>query len=271
MNVINSTVHVANQNWIIPTYDVVHWQGKRHQWCVVIPVINEGERISRLLERMADLRIADQADIIVMDGGSNDGSLSQELVMRYGVSGWLIKTGPGRLSAQLRCAYGFALEQAYNGIITIDGNNKDDPTTIPDFIAHLANGFDFVQASRFIKGGVAINTPWIRDMAIRWLHAPILRVFSGFAWTDTTQGYRAYSRRMLCDDRVAPFRSIFNGYELLAYLSYCAPRLGYQCIEHPTMRSYPIGKVPTKISTFSGNFSVFSVLLKACFGCYNPK
>ena len=39
------------------------------------------------------------------------------------------------------------------GIITIDGNNKDDPEAIPHFIESLNKGIDFVQASRFIKGG----------------------------------------------------------------------------------------------------------------------
>ena len=77
----------------------------------------------------------------------------------------------------------------------------------------------------------------------------MLSLFSGFKWTDTTQGFQAY--------------------ELLAYLSYRAPKLGYRCVELPTIRRYPKGEVPTKISSFKGNFSVLLVLFKACFGAYN--
>ncbi|MOA14132.1 hypothetical protein D3C78_1342180 [compost metagenome] len=58
-------------------------------------------------------------------------------------------------------------------------------------------------------------------------------------------------------------------YELLAYLSYRAPKLGYHCIELATVRRYPKGEVPTKISGVKGNFKVLAVLLKACFGFYN--
>ncbi|UUZ47154.1 hypothetical protein LP420_27115 [Massilia sp. B-10] len=56
-------------------------------------------------------------------------------------------------------------------------------------------------------------------------------MFSGFRWTDTTQGFRAYSRKMLSDPRVAPFREVFASYELLAYLSLRVPQLGFRCIE----------------------------------------
>lgn len=224
-----------------------------------------------LLSKMATLKIDALADIIIVDGGSKDGSLELSRLQQIGIRGLLVKTGPGRLSAQLRCAYAFALDQDYEGIVTIDGNDKDDPEAIPRFINALKSGLDFVQASRFIAGGVAENTPTSRDFAIRFIHAPMLSVFSGFRWTDTTQGFRAYSRKMLLDTNIAPFRDVFVTYELLAYLSCRAPKLGYKCVELPTVRRYPKGDVPTKISSFRGNLSVFKVLIKACFGKYNSE
>jgi dolichol-phosphate mannosyltransferase len=155
--------------------------------------------------------------------------------------------------------------------VTIDGNDKDDPDAIPRFIDAIEQGYDFVQASRFLAGGVAENTPKSRDFAIRFIHAPMLSLASGFHWTDTTQGFRAYSRAMLLDPRVAPFRDEFTTYELLAYLSYRVPKLGYRCVELPTVRRYPKGEVPTKISSVRGNLSVLQVLMKACAGQYNPR
>jgi len=255
----------------VPTYEVLRWSGRRTLFCLIIPVINEGERIRRVLERIKALGISEQIDVIVVDGGSNDGSLSDALLDTTGVVGLLLKTGPGKLSAQLRCAYAFALEQGYQGIVTIDGNNRDEPSAIPKFVKALDKGFDFAQASRFIAGGQEENTPWKRRLAIRWLHAPLLSLASGFHWTDTTQGFRAYSRRMLEDPRVAPFREIFQKYELLAYLSYRAPKLGYRCIELPTLRRYPKDeKVSTKISPFRGEFEVLQTLITACRGGFDP-
>ena len=251
----------------VPAFRATLWRGRRFAYCVVIPVINEGERLAQLLARMQALGIDARADIIIVDGGSTDGSVEPSKLPS--VQGILVKSGPGKLSAQLRCGYAFALDEGYEGVVTIDGNNKDDPEAIPRFIAALQAGWDFVQASRYVPGGVAENTPKLRDFAIRWIHAPLLSVFSGFRWTDTTQGFRAYSARLLSDPRIAPFRDVFDTYELLAYLSYRAPKLGYRCIELPTARRYPPGKVPTKISRIGGTVSILRILLFTCLGFYN--
>jgi len=254
----------------VPASTTVFWLGRRSRHAVVIPVINEGDRILNLLRRMQAQGIDALVDIVIVDGGSSDGSLETERLKSLGVRGLLLKTGPGKLSAQLRCAYAFVLDEGYEGIVTIDGNDKDDPDAIPQFLRAIDGGVDFVQASRYLAGGVAENTPLSRDLAIRLIHAPLLSLCSGFHWTDTTQGFRAYSRRLLLDPRVAPFRDVFSGYELLAYLSWQAPRLGYRCQEIATARRYPKGEVPTKISAFRGNLTVLLVLLRTCLGHYRP-
>lgn len=271
---MNSTPDISpdvRATWQVPAFNTPLWLGRQHPWCVVIPVINEGDRIKSLLSRMAALKIDALADIIIVDGGSRDGSLELSFLQQLGVRGLLVKTGPGKLSAQLRCAYAFALGQGYAGIVTIDGNDKDEPQAIPAFLEKLAEGVDFVQASRFIQGGVAINTPRSRNLAIQLIHAPLLSLASGFHWTDTTQGFRAYSRGMLLDARIAPFRDVFIAYELLAYLSYRVPKLGFRCVELPTSRIYPPGEVPTKIGGMRGNIDLMKVLLTACAGGYDPE
>lgn len=255
--------------WQVPSYKILLWTEKLNDSCIVIPIINEGARIYSLLDKIAKAGIHTITDIVIVDGGSTDGSIDIDAFVKLGVKGVLVKIGPGKLSAQLRCGYSFVLDKGYKNIITIDGNDKDDPVAIPQFIDALNNGYDFVQASRFISGGLAVNTPKSRDFAIKWIHAPLLSIASGFRWTDTTQGFRAYSSKLLLDDRVAPFRDVFVTYELLAYLSYISPKLGFRCIEIPTSRIYPEGDIPTKISSFKGNLSVLLILFKACIGRYN--
>jgi len=268
----NKTISFDIKNkWQIPDYEIAFWLGPKLKYCVVIPVINEGERIQKLLKRMFELCIHEIADIIIIDGGSNDGSLEIEFLSNLKIRGLLVKKGYGKLSAQLRCAYSFALKHGYDGIITIDGNNKDDPEAIPNFILKLDQGFDFIQGSRFIDGGVEENTPKLRKLAIRFIHAPALSFASGFKWTDTTQGFRAYSKNVLLDPRINPFRDIFIKYELLSYLSYRIPTLSFKCVEIPTSRKYPKGQVPSKINGIMGNINIFIVLLKTCLKFYNTK
>ena len=257
-------------DWEVPEFRIEYWDGKTSDYCVVVPVFNEGDRIRQFVRRLKESSIYSIADVIIVDGGSTDGSLDQAYLRAHSIRGLLTKIGSGKLSSQLRVAYAFSLLGDYDGIVTIDGNNKDDPQTIHEFISLARKGYDFIQASRFIKGGRHRNTPFLRYLAILLIHAPLLSICSGFHWTDTTQGFRAYSRISLLDPRVKPFRTIFKDYELLAYLSYRIPKLGLKCIETPTSRLYPKGKAPTKISSFRGSIGLIRTLLHACFGKFNP-
>ncbi len=262
---------IISSTWEVPLYEVKVFAPRRTKYCLVIPVYNEGERIRSVLTKLQ--KYTDRIDVCVLDKGSTDGSLEPSLLQTLGVRALLIKDAhdTGKLSAQLRMGYAYALNEGYEGIVTIDGNDKDDVDALPSFIVRLDEGYDFVQASRYVPGGKGINTPVIRDLAIRIIHAPLISILSRFHYTDTTQGYRAYSRTFLLDERVAPFRKIFAGYELLAYLSVKAPRLGYRVIETPVTRTYPKGKVPTKISAVRGNLDLFTILAKLCVNGYDKR
>lgn len=256
--------------WDIPSFEVKSFFVKRTRYCLVIPVLNEGERIRRVLTKAK--RFTRDVDIIIADKGSTDGSLDEIFLSATDVRAVLTLRAPGRLSTQLRMAYAWALREGYEGIITIDGNDKDDVDALPKFIARLNEGYDFVQASRYIEGGEGVNTPPIRHFAVRCIHAPVISYVSGYSYTDTTQGFRAYSKRVLMDTRVAPFRDIFMGYELLGYLSVRIPELGYRVIEVGTTRTYPLGvKVPTKISFIKGNYQLLKILFDLVFHRYDPK
>lgn len=211
------------------------------------------------------------ADIIIADGGSTDGSTSRRNLEERGVSTLLTKTGTGGLSAQLRMAFAFTLSQGYSGIITIDGNGKDGTDAIPTFIRLLGDGAGFIQGSRYLPGGAAENTPMDREFAVKMLHAPLLSLAAGIRYTDTTNGFRGFSAAFLRDDRVAPFRDIFDTYNLHFYLSVRAAQLGYKVIETPVRRSYPAkGRIPTKISGFSGRLHILKQLIVTVAGGYNP-
>ncbi|NNF15497.1 MAG: glycosyltransferase family 2 protein [Gammaproteobacteria bacterium] len=242
---------------------------RRNRYCVCVFVINEGERIVAQLEKMRPL--ANDFDIIIADGGSTDGSLATDGLERAGVRALLTKTGAGKLGAQMRMALFYALQQGYDGVIVIDGNNKDDPAAIPRFAQALDKGFDHIQGSRFIAQGVAVNTPVSRLLGLKLVHAPLVSLASGFRYTDTTNGFRAYSRRLLEDARVAPFREVFAGYELHYYLAIRAARLGFKVTEVPVTREYPThGKTPTKISPLKGNATILKALFKACLHRFDP-
>ena len=255
----------------VPKFECTEYDEKRKDYVVLIPIINEGERIWLELQRAVEHNISDFADIVICDGGSTDGCTAEDKLKSLKVNTLLIKQDTGKQGAQLRMGIWWALERGYEGIITIDGNNKDSIEDVPCFIEKLKEGYDLVQGSRFIKGGKAINTPFVRYVSVRLIHAPVISLTSHQHFTDTTNAYRAYSRRYLTDERVQPLREIFMTYELLAYLSVRASQIGMRACEIPVTRTYPPkGKTPTKISFFKGNANLMKILLYNASGKYRP-
>lgn len=256
----------------VPKFESMEYHNRTRDYVVLIPIINEGDRIYKELCRAKKYHVAECADIVICDGGSTDGCTAEARLRKLDVNTLLVKQDVGKQGAQLRMGIWWALQRGYKGIVTIDGNNKDSIEDVPRFIDKLEEGYDFVQGSRFIKGGRAINTPFIRTVAVRFVHAPVISVTAHQRFTDTTNAYRAYSAKYLMDERVQPLRDIFMTYELLAYLSVRATQLGMKACEIPVTRAYPkTGKPPTKISFFKGNSELVKILFKNVLGAYTPK
>ena len=256
----------------VPRFELEEYAGKSSKYCLLIPIINEGERIRRELERAQRAGIHQLVDIAICDGGSTHGCTDSQRLRALGVNALLVKRDAGKQGAQLRMGIHWALERGYDGILTIDGNDKDSIEDVPKFIEKLEEGYDLVQGSRFVPGGRAVNTPKSRYWAVKLIHAPLISLTAGQRFTDTTNAYRAYSRRYLTHPGVQPLRDIFQTYELLAYLSVRATQLGLRACEVPVTRAYPEGEpTPTKIRGMKGNGELMTILLKNLAGAYRPR
>lgn len=272
---LRKTKMERNRNFVlknitgVPDYQVTKFAEKSNRTALLIPVLNEGQRIIVQLEEMK--RYSIPADIVIADGGSTDGLLELLVENDLNVVTFLVKLGEGQLSSQLRMGFHFCLESGYESVITMDGNNKDNPAGVETINKALRNNADYVQGSRFVKGGKAVNTPLLRYLAIRFLHAPITSFGAKFWYTDTTNGFRGFSRKLLTSQEISIFRNVFQSYELLAYLPIRAKQVGLKVIEVPVTRAYPLGeKTPTKIRGFRAQINLLKILIKAVKGSYNP-
>lgn len=268
---VASKIRSRYPDWEFPDFEVKSLFPRGNKFCVCVFVINEGERIQKQLKQMS--KLSTRIDIVVADGGSTDGSLDDEILRNTQVRALLTKKGPGKLSAQMRMALAWALFEGYEGVVVVDGNGKDDISAIPNFIQLLEQGYDHIQGSRFISGGKAINTPLSREIGLHFIHAPLISLAARKRHTDTTNGFRAYSKKLLENEQVSPFRDIFKTYELHYHLAIESSRdKQFKVTETPVIRAYPKkGKVPTKISPFKGNLHILSVLFKAVTGKYRLK
>lgn len=255
-------------------YDKKELQNKKMKYSLCIPIYNEGKRILKELERANDAGIHQKVDIILLDGGSTDGSVDEKNLIRYNVNTLITMKEKGiyKQSEALKAGFEFSINRGYKGIITIDGNNKDSIEDVENMINKLNEGYDYIQGSRFLAGGKHENTPFIRYIAIKYIHAPWISLICHKKYTDTTNLFRGYSRNYLTDPRVQPFRDIFKAYELSTYLSTRADQIGLKTCEIPANRCYPDKKkYSTKVGKVKGNLKIIKSLLENGIGLYKPK
>ncbi|MDR3260107.1 MAG: glycosyltransferase family 2 protein [Fusobacteriaceae bacterium] len=259
--------------YILPQYELYKIFPKTKKYALCIPIINEGNKFINQLNEMKKFRIYEFVDIIICDGGSTDGSIDLDLLEKYHVNTLIIRKSIGHMSDQLMLGYWYTLENNYEGTITMDGNGKDGIDGIFKFIEALDEGYDLIQGSRYMNGGMAINTPKFREFGIKLIHVPTINFLSGFKYTDTTNGFRAHNVRVFKDERINPFRyGTFPTYSLIHYLTVIIPKLGYKVKEVPVLRRYPAkGKIPTKISFFRGNIDLIKILFNLAIKKYNTK
>lgn len=263
---------VQANRWDFPSSDKLEFAPKNRDYAVCIPAMNEGDHFLRQIGLMTELVIQKIADIIILDGNSTDGSTEPELLSNEVRSILVNSSDEKGLGADYRMGFAYAMKEGYRGVITIDGNGKDNPSSIPDFINELENGWDFIQGSRFVEHGNAINTPLSRELAIRFIHRPLISLGARFLYTDTTNGFRGHSRRLIRDPKMNIFRNVFKSYELLAYISVMASRVGLRVKEIPVMRGYPDNReIPTKIVGVKAKLKILIGVIKVIAGSYSPE
>ncbi|MDC1054490.1 glycosyltransferase family 2 protein [Alphaproteobacteria bacterium] len=232
------------------------------KYCLCIFVLNEYPRIKNQLYKLKE--ISKKINIIICDGGSTDGSNDVNFLKKFNVK-TLISTNQKKmgLGIQMRTAFKYFIKKKYTGIITMDGNDKDNPNDYTKFTDLLIQGYDFIQGSRFIEGGSHQNTPLSRILGIKFIHAPLISLASSFKYTDTTNGFKGYSFRLIRDLLGKLESNHLDKYGMHIYLSIAANKFGYKCKEVGVIRQYPSNKkIPTKISFFKGNLNILFELIK---------
>lgn len=197
----------------------------------VLPLYNEGSAVGDLVRRMPDAI----AEVIVVDDGSTDDGPASAAAAGARVIAHAVRRGVG---AAIRTGLRAALERGHWAVVVMAANGKDDPAEAPRVVAPLADGYDYVQGSRFARGGSHRNLPLGRWLMIKG-YTFVFWILTGFRATDVTNGFRAYRLSLLDDARIRLEQDWLDRYELEYYLHYKVLTLGYRVREVAVSKTYP--------------------------------
>jgi dolichol-phosphate mannosyltransferase len=197
----------------------------------VLPLFNEGPAAADLVRRMPAM----VQRTFVVDDGSTDGGPA--LAAAAGAT--VISLGRNRgVGAAIRAGLDAARAAGCDVAVVMAASGKDRPEEVPNLIAALDAGADYVQGSRFMTGGASVNLPFVRGVLIHGFTL-MFRILTGFNGTDVTNGFRAYRLALLDDPRLRVDQQWLDRYELEYYIHWKAITLGYRVREVPVSKTYP--------------------------------
>lgn len=167
---------------------------------VVVPTFNEKGSIEKVINLILDQnkKISGfEIHVLIVDSHSPDGTgeiaknLSQKIARVHFLD--IKERGLGRALIK---GYEYALDKLNAGVVMqIDADMQHDPNEIPLFLKKIDEGYEYVQGSRFIKGGE--NRISFMRQVFSYGSSLICRLMSGI-WqiNDFTPSYKAYTRKL---------------------------------------------------------------------------
>jgi hypothetical protein len=219
---------------------------------VLIPAFNEGLRIASVVSSVrASLP---DVKVLVINDFSRDDTAD---VAR--AAGAIVISHPFNMGygAAIQTGYKYAREKGYDYLVQLDADGQHDPTCIPALLAPVLQGkADIAIGSRFL--GNSYRPPLARraGMALfRW----IVSLVTGLAVTDTTSGFQAFNRNVICLFAKDIFPIDYPDADMLIMLH----RAGFRITEVP-VRMFENSEGKSMHSGLKPFYYMFKMLLSIC-------
>src|SRR6266511_538238 len=159
---------------------------------VIIPAYNEDHSLPGVLKELHEQ--TPELDVLVVSDGSTD--RTAEVARAAGVIGVELPYNLG-IGGALRTGFTYAVRNGYDRAVQFDADGQHDPLQVKPLLDGLDAGNDMMIGSRFAAGGaVTYSVGRTRRMAMRFLQA-LARFLVRQPFTDTSSGFRAFSRPVL--------------------------------------------------------------------------
>lgn len=216
------------------------------QILIIVPTYNERENIELLIPEIK--RVVPQADILVVDDSSPDGTGAYIEELSTKLPGVFLLSRPKKegLGKAYISGFQWALKRPYQYIFEMDADFSHDPKYLPDFLEAI-KAKDLVIGSRYISGVNVVNWPMSR-LLLSYFANKVIRILIGIPVLDSTGGFKCFRREVL---EALDFEKISSlGYAFQIEINYFAWKKGFSIFEIPivfTDRKRGVSKMSSKI------------------------
>lgn len=229
----------------------------------VVPTFSDADNIVNVLTRFG-ANMVDEVCLVADRFTENESRILHKVAFNSPTPIHIIanKTRKG-IGHAIKQGIRYAVNNHYDIVVVLAGNNKDDPREIPRVIGPIEKGdFDYVQGSRFLPGGKHVKTPFFRSIFSR-VYPFAWTLLTNFPCTDVTNGFRAYKLKILKDPRINIWQDWLDSYQLEYYIHYKVLTLGYKVCEIPISKVYSHRHKGgySKISPFRDWWTIVSPLI----------
>lgn len=164
--------------------------------CIVVPMYNE-ELIARISAETIiqyTKALPPTATLLVVNDGSRDKTedIVKSVAAQYQPNDLIVLSHAANqgYGAALKTGIRYAVDQKYDYVLFMDSDLTNHPKYLHVFYEKMIEGWDYIKASRYAKGGCVEGVPW-RHRVISIMGNNIARHLYGLPLTDITNGFRA--------------------------------------------------------------------------------